>query len=461
MMKAEDLHSIKKVYMLGIGGIGMSALARYFLKQGKSVSGYDRVSTRLTDDLCREGCRIHFSTDLPYIKENYPNSGDMLVVYTPALPEEHLELEFFRQGGYRIYKRAEMLGILTRGEQCIAVAGSHGKTTVSTMLAHLLKTAGIPCNAFLGGISSNYSSNALLSDKGGWFILEADEFDRSFLNLYPAMAVVTSCDPDHLDIYGTSDEMKVAFCTFIAQIQDGGMLVHSTVLDLDCLEQDRLEVISYSLHGKAGYRAVNISREGSNYHFDVETPAGLLEGVELGVPGRINVENALATVCLSRKLDIDDAILKEALSSFRGVVRRFDVRISRDDLVYIDDYAHHPRELDACIGSVRDMFPGRKITGIFQPHLYTRTRDLAEGFAQSLEQLDELILLDIYPAREKPIKGVNSGIIFDRVGLESKMMIEKEQLISVLTGMEPDVLLTMGAGDIDQFVRPIENLYSG
>ena len=459
-MKVEDIHRIQKIYMIGIGGIGMSALARYFLKQGKSVSGYDRVSTRLTDDLIHEGSHIHFSIDLPYIKENYPNSDDLLVIYTPAIPADHLELEFFRKGGYQIFKRAQMLGILTTSEKCIAVAGTHGKTTVSAMLTHLLITAGIPCNALLGGICKNFGSNAVLTKEKGWFVLEADEFDRSFLNLHPDMAVITSCDPDHLDIYGTEAEIRSTFCQFISQIRDGGILVHRLPLELDCSPEWKMEIHTYSVATEADYRAVNIRYVKDHYCFGVETPSGKLNDISLGIPGLINIENALAVIGLSRILGVEDRVLKEALYSFRGVSRRFDVQILHEDLVYIDDYAHHPRELDACIESVRNMYPGRKITGIFQPHLYSRTRDFAGGFAESLQQLDELILLDIYPAREQPIQGITSKIIFDRVQMDHKILIDKEQLMNLLAGRKPEVLLTLGAGDIDQFVEPIVKLYS-
>ncbi|MBA7523981.1 UDP-N-acetylmuramate--L-alanine ligase [subsurface metagenome] len=458
-MEVNDLNKIKRVYMIGIGGIGMSALARFFMKQGKAVSGYDRVSTRLTDELIREGSQIRFTTDLPYIKENYPNSEDLLIIYTPAIPYEHLEMEFFRKGGYRMVKRAEMLGILTEGEKCIAVAGTHGKTTVSTMMAHLLITAGLDCNAFLGGISRNYGTNAIFSKNKGLFVLEADEFDRSFLNLHPDMAVITSCDPDHLDVYGTGVKMQNTYCQFISQIPDGGTLVHRVPLELECLDQGRLDIRTYSAGIEADFSAINIRFQKDHYCFDVETPSGVLKDVHLGIPGRINVENALSVIGISRKLGLDDEILKKALRSFTGVARRFDVRISREDLIYIDDYAHHPKELDACIQSVRDMYPGRKITGIFQPHLFSRTRDFAVEFAESLQQLDELILLDIYPAREKPMKGISSKIIFDRVRMEQKMMITRERLIMVMAEKKPEILLTLGAGDIEEFVSPLENLY--
>jgi UDP-N-acetylmuramate--alanine ligase len=458
-MNLEEIHRVGNIYMIGIGGIGMSALARYFLAQGKKVAGYDRVSTRLTDDLAREGSDIHFTADLTYIKESFPDPGNLLVIYTPAVPPDHLELQYFRKGGYRIMKRAEMLGILSRDKDCIAVAGTHGKTTISTMIAHLLKVAEIPCNAFLGGISKNYMSNAILSDEGKWMVLEADEYDRSFLHLFPRLAVVSSCDPDHLDIYGTRERMEEAFCEFISHIRPGGRLVHHRKLSLSCLKTPGPGLQSYDLEGPAYCHAGNIRTTGGRYRFDAVAGEKVIGDMELGIPGLINIENALAAICIGKLLDIGDDRIREALATFRGVKRRFDVKIQRDDLVYIDDYAHHPKELEACIRSVRENYPGRKITGVFQPHLYSRTRDFAQGFAESLSALDELILLSIYPAREEPIEGVTSAIIFDRVRLKKKVRIGKEQLMEVLSGKKPELLLTLGAGDIDQFVEPIVNLY--
>jgi UDP-N-acetylmuramate--alanine ligase len=458
-MDKEDIQRIENVYMIGIGGIGMSALARYFMKMGKRVAGYDRVSTRLTDDLIREGSEIHFTVDLSYIKENFPDPEDLLVVYTPAIPGDHLELVFFREGGYHLMKRAELLGILSDKENCIAVAGTHGKTTVTTMVTHLLTVAGIACNAFLGGISKNYQTNAILSREPAWMVLEADEFDRSFLNLYPRISIITSCDPDHLDVYGSGEKVKEAFCQFIGQTDREGHIIHQLDVPLGCLRDFPIQSQSYAIEDKADYMAVNLSLENELYRFDVKTPEGVIKNVRLGLPGRINVENALAVVCLARLLGIEDDLIKKAMATFSGVRRRFDVMINRPGLVYIDDYAHHPRELDACIQSVRKIFPGKKITGIFQPHLYSRTRDFADGFASSLSSLDELILLDIYPAREEPVEGVDSGLIYKLVDLEDKILINKEKLLPVLEARQPEILLTLGAGDIDQFVDPIVNLY--
>ncbi len=439
----------------------MSALARYFLSLGKTVTGYDRVSTRLTDDLIREGSDIHFTTDLAYVKEKFTDVDNLLVIYTPAIPADHLELSFFRKGGYQMMKRAELLGIISDSENCIAVAGTHGKTTVTTMVTHLLKVAGIRCNAFLGGISKNYQTNAVLSGEEGWMVLEADEFDRSFLHLHPDICIVTSCDPDHLDVYGSVETLKNTFCPFISQTNPEGHSLYHQDVPLDCIRTLPPKSWSYALEEGADFTAVNLSLKDGLYRFDVETPEGLIADVGLGVPGLINIENALSVVGLARLLNIGDDLVREALSTFSGVQRRFDVMINRTGMVYIDDYAHHPRELDACIQSVRKIYPDRKITGIFQPHLYSRTRDFAGEFARSLSHLDELILLDIYPAREAPVEGVDSRLIFDQTDMADKVLINKEQLMLVLEESQPEVLLTLGAGDIDQFVEPIVKLFGG
>ena len=390
-MKKEDIHSIENIYMIGIGGIGMSALARYFISQGKTVAGYDRVSTCLTGELIREGSEIHFTSDLTYVKDKYPDTADLLVVYTPAIPHDHPELSFFRKGGYQMIKRAELLGIISDHENCIAVAGTHGKTTVTTMVTHLLKVAGIQCNAFLGGISKNYRTNAILSRRKGWMVIEADEFDRSFLHLHPTICIVTSCDPDHLDIYGSVERVKDSFCQFISQTDPGGHVIYQQDVALDCIPTLPQKSRSYALKDGADFTAVNLRLREGLYRFDIITPEGIIRDVELGIPGEINIENALAAVGLARLLNIGDELVREALSTFSGVQRRFDVMINRPGLVYIDDYAHHPRELDACIQSVRKIYPDRKITGIFQPHLYSRTRDFADDFARSLSRLDALI----------------------------------------------------------------------
>ncbi|MCK4748543.1 MAG: UDP-N-acetylmuramate--L-alanine ligase, partial [Bacteroidales bacterium] len=355
-MNQEEIHKVENVYLIGIGGIGMSALARYFLLHGKRVAGYDRLSTGLTDELIREGSDIHFTEDLSYVRENFPDPGNLIVIYTPAVPQAHSELQFFLKGGYLVVKRAEMLGVLSSGEKCIAVAGTHGKTTISTMIAHLLKVAGIPCNAFLGGISKNYQTNAILSGKGAWMVLEADEYDRSFLNLFPSIAVVSSCDPDHLDIYGTVEKLEEAFCEFIGQVDAEGQVVFRGGLSLTCFEDTGHEKYTYLLEGDADYSAQNIRNRGGYYRFDATTPSGIIHDIDLGIPGMINIENALAAVSIGKLLDVSDDHIREAMASFLGVKRRFDVKIQRDDMVYIDDYAHHPREIEACIDSVKDNF---------------------------------------------------------------------------------------------------------
>jgi UDP-N-acetylmuramate--alanine ligase len=460
-MDKVPLHKYDQIYMIGIGGIGMSALARYFMSLGKAVAGYDRASSRLTDDLIREGSEIHFTADLAYLRDKYSDREKLLVVYTPAIPEDHPELSFFRKGGYHLMKRAEMLGVIADQEQCVAVAGTHGKTTVTTLVTHLMKVAGVPCNAFLGGISKNYQTNAVLSPEKGWMVMEADEFDRSFLHLHPTICILTSCDPDHLDVYGSAAQVKRSFCRFIGQTRPGGQVIYQRKVSLDCLRTLGVDSITYALEGEADFRALNIRLEGGLYRFDVKTPEGLINGVGLGVPGLVNIENALPVVGLARLLNIDDGLIREALSTFSGVQRRFDVRISRPGMVYIDDYAHHPKEIDACINSVRKMYPERKITGIFQPHLFSRTRDFAREFARSLSRLDALILLDIYPAREEPMEGVDAGLILDQAELTDKVLISKEQLLPLLQERQPELLLTLGAGDIDQFVEPIVNLFGG
>jgi UDP-N-acetylmuramate--alanine ligase len=460
-MDKELIHKVDHVYMIGIGGIGMSALARFFLSRGKTVAGYDRVSTPLTDDLIREGSEIRFAADLNDIRDKYPQVENLLVVYTPAIPADHPELDYFRKAGYQVMKRAEVLGLMADTEDCIAIAGTHGKTTVTAMVTHLLRVAGIPCSAFLGGISRNYGTNAVLSREKGWMVLEADEFDRSFLHLHPTICILTSCDPDHLDVYGSLEQVQRSFCQFLSQTRSGGHLIFQRHLALDCIRTLPLETRSYALEGQADFSVLDASLEKGLYRFDVEGPDGMIMGLLLGVPGLINVENALAVIALAWWLGIEEATLREALATFSGVQRRFDVRINRPGLVYIDDYAHHPRELDACIASVRKIYPGRKITGIFQPHLYSRTRDFAREFAKSLSRLDTLILLDIYPAREEPVEGVDSELIFRQADLEDKILIRKEQLLKVLEERQPDVLLTLGAGDIDQLVDPIVDLYGG
>jgi UDP-N-acetylmuramate--alanine ligase len=382
------------------------------------------------------------------------------VVYTPAIPDNSIELNYFRDIGNKPVKRSAVLGMIAGDKKVLAVAGTHGKTTTSTMLACIMSETSEGCTAFLGGVSKNFDNNFVLS-KSEWLVAEADEYDRSFLQLYPHIAIVTAADADHLDIYGNEKEMKRAFGDFVAQIDSDGALIlkKGTNIPLDKLS---CKIFSYSYDDKeSDFYAFNIELKQGFFNFDIHTPFGTIDNCTLGLPGWVNIENAVAAVAASTLAGAGNDMIREALNTFAGVKRRFDIRLNTPGCVYIDDYAHHPEELKAAITSVRQMFAGRKITGIFQPHLYTRTRDFAAGFAESLSLLDELILLDIYPAREEPIEGVTSGIIFDKVRIKNKTLCTKENLITVLAGKDMDVLITLGAGDIDRFVEPITKLLTG
>ena len=448
--------NLHNVYMLGIGGIGMSALARYFISEGKHVAGYDRTATPITQSLSREGADIHFFESPEWVKEKYTDIERLLVIYTPAIPDDHAELIFFRENNFKLFKRAEVLGMITREKKCLAVAGTHGKTTISTMIAHLFATADLSSSALLGGISRNYETNAIIRKDSEWVITEADEYDRSFLQLNPTTAVITSCDADHLDIYGSEKELKKAFGQFISRINPGGTLLIKYDLDLELPGRTDLQYLTYSMEdSRADFYAGNIRLEDRFYHFSVSMPGGLTLDLKNGYPGKINVENAVAMAAIGYLNDIDEDIIRRALETFTGVKRRFDIQVEKEDMVYIDDYAHHPKELEEFIHSVRAMYPHRSITGIFQPHLYSRTKDLAEGFAGSLSNLDELILLEIYPAREKPIEGVTSELIYNKVSTSHKVMCRKDEIMKLLKERNPEILLTMGAGDIDQLVEPI------
>jgi UDP-N-acetylmuramate--alanine ligase len=448
-----DLQKVRSVYFLGIGGIGMSALARWFALQGASVAGYDRTPTALTAELVREGMKVHFDEDLLSV----PTNTD-LVIMTPAIPPEHKELRFFREHGIPVMKRSEVLGKICMRFRTIAVAGTHGKTTISTLIAHMLKNAGIPHIAFLGGISKNYGTNLLVSKNAfrsdPWCVVEADEFDRSFLQLTPDIAVITSADADHLDIYETHDQLLDSFEEFTSRVRKGGTIILKKGTGV-VPRNSEANVCSYSMKEKSDFYANKVSIHHGEFHFDLVTPEGTKKGYISGMPGSFNVENAIAAAATGHVAGLPWKQTREALKSYRGVQRRFDLQISRKDLVYIDDYAHHPEELKACITAVRELYPGRKITGVFQPHLYSRTRDFADGFAEALSLLDSLILLPVYPAREQPISGVTSRLIYDKTGLKKKMMSSKAQLISDLQQCRPEILLTLGAGDIDQLVKPI------
>ena len=443
----------RNVYFIGIGGIGMSAIARFCKFKGCSVSGYDRTPSELTRRLEAEGIEVHYDDDCSRIPED---REDTLVVYTPAVPDEFGELAYARDKGYKVIKRSRMLGELTRGESCLAVAGTHGKTTTSTMIAHILTEGGSGCSAFLGGISKNYGTNMLVSDTPV-VVAEADEFDRSFLQLHPSTAVITSMDADHLDIYGDLEHVQQAFREFASQVSETLILKYGLPIASSDVQA---KIFTYHFDNpSADFHSANLRLgDDGHYTYDLVYPGGTLSDIRVGAIGWVNVENSIAAaaVCLCRGMDAQK--VRHALSSFEGVRRRLDVHVNRPGLCYIDDYAHHPAELRSAISSVRQVFPGRKITGVFQPHLYTRTRDFASGFAEALSMLDRLILLDIYPAREEPIEGVSSELIFKDVSCPEKLLVHKSGLMDLLSREELDVLITLGAGDIDRFVPEITGM---
>jgi UDP-N-acetylmuramate--alanine ligase len=458
-----DLINKRVYYFLGIGGIGMSALARYFRFRGAEVMGYDRTSTPLTTELQLEGIDIHFDDSVMEIPTlvHRTRKEDIVVVYTPAIPRENSELNWFLERGYTCVKRSGLLGAITDSSRCIAVAGTHGKTTTSSLLAHLLTHSGKGCTAFLGGIATNYGTNLILHPDSDILVAEADEFDRSFLTLSPSLAVITSMDADHLDIYGSADAVEESFRLFSRRLRENGTLLIKQGLPEDpplAAERPDLRVLSYSISAPADYMADHIRVENGSYRFSLVTPGFTLEDLEVGLPGRHNVENAVAASALALLAGMDPAALRAGLSGFRGVARRFQKMVSRPELVYIDDYAHHPAELSACIRSARELYPGMRLTGIFQPHLYTRTRDFADAFARSLSELDEVILLPIYPARELPIPGIDSQMLLDKIPISSKKLVEKGELLEELRSVDSGVILTMGAGDIDTLTEPLRNL---
>ena len=444
---------MKNVYFIGIGGIGMSAIARYFKRKGFEVSGYDRTPSALTDALQEEGIGVHFVDDPGFIPKD---SEETLVIYTPAIPADNQELTFVREHGYKVVKRSLSLGEITRGQKCLAVAGTHGKTTTSTLVAHILTESGDGCSAFLGGISKNYGTNLLVSDVPT-VVAEADEFDRSFLQLHPAVAVITAMDADHLDIYGDLEHVQEAFRAFASQVT--GVLIKKLGLPVSS-DDTKAKIHTYHFDDPAAdFHAENIRRgELGHFTFDLVYPRGVIKDITPGIPGWIYIENSIAAAAVCLVHGTDPEAVRHAIGTFRGVLRRMDVHVNRPGLTYIDDYAHHPQELATTISSIRGMFPERKLTAVFQPHLYSRTQDLAPEFAEALSAVDELILLDIYPAREKPIPGVTSEIIFKDVTAPSKLLITKDKLMETLAGAKPDVLVTFGAGDIDRFVGPITEM---
>ncbi|MCK5134774.1 MAG: UDP-N-acetylmuramate--L-alanine ligase [Bacteroidales bacterium] len=450
--------NLDSVYFIGAGGIGMSALARYFVSQGKEVAGYDRVSTSLTDKLIREGIDIHFEDRSVLIPDAFRNPERTLVIYTPAVPEKHQQLNYFRKRGFRVIKRAVALGEVFNTGRGIGVAGTHGKTSISIILAHILHNSTLGCNAFLGGISKNNNSNLYLNPVSEIIIAEADEYDRSFLTLFPEIAVVSSMDADHLDIYHSIENIRKGFESFIAQIRGKGKLIQKHGLTPEV--PDHIERYTYSIEDKeADYHTRNLELQGLGYRFTVVAPGMIIPEIQMGVCGMLNVENAVAGIAVAHQLGIAPETIVRALSTYQGVERRFDLQVQQEERIYIDDYAHHPAEIRAFLTSVKALFPERRLTGIFQPHLYSRTRDFADEFAESLEMLDVLILMDIYPAREEPIPGVSASLIFDRVGLKEKLLVSRGQLLRVVREQDPELLVTMGAGDINQFVGPIREWF--
>lgn len=443
----------KNAYFIGIGGIGMSAIARYFKFKGLNVAGYDKTESELTDTLQKEGIDVHYVDNVDFIPKDIENT---LVVYTPAIPHDLKELNYVMDNGYNVFKRSKVLGEITDGERCLAVSGTHGKTTTSTLTAHILDESGEGCSAFLGGISKNYDTNLLMSHTPT-VVVEADEFDRSFLQLHPEIAVITAMDADHLDIYGDLEHVHEAFKAFASQVN--GTVIAKLGLDITSKDTNA-KILRYHYNDpKADFYARNPQPDKLGYFsFDIVWPGGVIEGVKCGTPGWVNVENsvAAAAICLTYGLKLE--AIKHAIGTFQGVKRRLDIHVNTEKISYIDDYAHHPKELSTAISSMRDIFPGRKLTAIFQPHLYTRTRDFADDFAAALSKVDKLILLDIYPAREEPIPGVTSEIIFDKVTAPEKVMLHKEELMGYLEKEPVDVLITFGAGNIADFIAPITEL---
>lgn len=454
-----SLQDIQSVYFIGIGGIGMSALVRYFLSKGIGVAGYDRTSSPLTEELAKEGAGIHYADDIRSIPSFCKDVDTTLIVYTPAVPETHSELIYFREHSYHVLKRSQVLGLITKSSRAICLAGTHGKTTTSSMTAHLLKQSHVGCNAFLGGILKNYNSNLLLSDRSDLTVVEADEYDRSFHQLTPYMAAITSADPDHLDIYGTSEAYRESFEIFTSLIRPGGVLIMKSGIDVTPRLQPDVKLYTYSeVDKRADFHADNIRIGNGEIWFDFVGPAVRIVDIQLGVPIKINIENGIVAIALAWLNGVTPDEIKDAMQSFAGAERRFDFRLKKENVVLIDDYAHHPEELKNSILSVKALYGDRKVTGIFQPHLYSRTRDFASEFAASLSLLDELILLDVYPAREEPIPGINSDLIFEQVTIPQKQCCTKEQLPGLIETGTYDVVLMLGAGDIDRLVEPIKKI---
>ena len=444
-----ELNAINWVYFVGIGGIGMSALARYFVKRGTLVCGYDKTRTNLTIALENEGIAINYLDDATALPPDFQkNHEDSLIIYTPAIPKDSAILQYFKDNGFVLKKRSEVLGIISRGQFCVAVAGTHGKTTTSSIIAHLLTDSGYGCTAFLGGIATNYNSNFLLGDNQV-VVVEADEYDRSFLTLNPDISVITSMDADHLDIYGDAAQLHESFHLFAGQLKSGGTLFVKKGLPIDG--------IPYGLN-EAAVTGKNIRVVDSNFRFDFQSDEVEIKDLCLMLPGKHNVENAVAAIAVALKLGIAPQAIKKAVASFKGVKRRFEHILKTPAHIYIDDYAHHPEELRACFDAVRQLYPGKKLTVLFQPHLFTRTRDFAADFAQVLSTADDLVLLEIYPARELPLEGITSQWLLDKITLNNKSLTKKEGVLEIIKNKQPELLLTVGAGDIDTLIQPLKQM---
>ncbi|WMI64256.1 UDP-N-acetylmuramate--L-alanine ligase [Aestuariibaculum sp. YM273] len=446
-----NLNSIHNVYFVGVGGIGMSALARYFVANGKAVAGYDKTPTDITSGLEDLGVAVHFEDAIDNIPATFKNIETTLVVYTPAVPKDHAELNYFTTEGFQVLKRSQVLGVITENTFCLAVAGTHGKTTTTSILGHLMKVCDVPVTAFLGGISENYNSNLILNGTEV-SVVEADEFDRSFLTLSPDLACITSMDADHLDIYGDASELKKSFEDFSKRVKSNGKLFVKNGLPISG--------ITYGIEDDADYSVKNIKIVNGTYVFDVKTPTTVLENLEFNLPGRHNLSNALIALAMAVEYGCPNQQLAKALASYKGVKRRFTYQIKTNDLVFIDDYAHHPEEINAVHQAVREMYPSKKVLAVFQPHLFSRTRDFADEFAASLAQFDELLLLDVYPARELPIEGVTSQWLLEKIENNKKKLVSKTELLTEIHKSEAQVILTIGAGDIGEEVKRIKKEFS-
>ncbi len=441
-----NLNQIHNVYFIGIGGIGMSALARYFKSIGKNVSGYDKTETELTNELIESGIEIHFKDEIGLIPTDY-YIENTLVVITPAVPTTHSQWNYFLEREFVVKKRAEVLGLITKDTFCFAVAGTHGKTTTSSILGHILFQSGADVTSFLGGIVENYNSNLIGTGKS-ITVVEADEFDRSFLHLYPNIACVTSMDADHLDIYGDSAAIEASFLEFANKITDKSQLFIAKNLNL--------EGVTVAVNENADYKAYNVRIDNGNYVFDVQTPTEVISNLQFGLPGKHNLTNALMALAMAKTFGTSNDDIAAALKSFKGIKRRFSYQIKESNLVYIDDYAHHPTEIDAVYQAVSELYPNQKVLAIFQPHLFSRTRDFADGFAKSLSKFDEVLLLDIYPARELPIEGITSSWLLDKMTNEHKKVVSKTDLITHILESEAKIIVTIGAGDIGELVHSIK-----